>query len=156
SLARYTNDGSCRRGATSPGATSCGTSNTRTRGSAACVSTYATAELVVPRSMPIRYREATRGLLTTCRGEELQDRVDECPGIGLEVAREHGTLAVLHGFSAVDLAQRRAGRARREHVVVFEREVARDRAVVLLGDERDHVRLAHLVRRGHRQHADPP
>ena len=34
SPARYTNDGSWRRGATSPGATSCGTSNTRTRGSA--------------------------------------------------------------------------------------------------------------------------
>ena len=63
SPARYTNDGSCRRGATSPGATSCGTSNTRTRGSAAAVSTYATAELVVPRSMPIRYRAGTECVL---------------------------------------------------------------------------------------------
>jgi hypothetical protein len=59
SPARYTNDGNWRRGATSPGATSCGTSNTRTRGSAASVSTYATAEFVVPRSMPIRKRAGT-------------------------------------------------------------------------------------------------
>src|SRR5262245_33240515 len=63
SPAMYTNDGNCRRGATSPGATSCGTSNTRTRGSAALVSTYATAELVVPRSMPIRYRAGTVPIL---------------------------------------------------------------------------------------------
>src|SRR2546421_4361427 len=59
------NDGSCRLGATSPGATSCGTSNTRTRASAACASTYATAEFVVPRSMPIRYRAATPPLYLT-------------------------------------------------------------------------------------------
>ena len=57
SPARYTNDGSCLRGATSPGATSCGTSNTRTRLSPARVSTNETAELVVPKSMPIRKRD---------------------------------------------------------------------------------------------------
>src|SRR5258706_7391212 len=53
-------EGSCLRGATSPGATSCGPSNTRTRGSAAFVSTNDTAEFVGPRSFPIKYRADTQ------------------------------------------------------------------------------------------------
>src|SRR5208283_5395336 len=48
------------RGADSPAATSCGTSNIRMSAagrSRPFVSTYATAQLVVPRSMPTMYRD---------------------------------------------------------------------------------------------------
>src|SRR5262245_41922390 len=95
SPARYTNDGSWRRGATSPGATSCATSNTRTRGSAARVSTYATAEFVVPRSMPIRYlagtclRTAVLPLRHLRRDHQLHEAVHERLRVGLGVVGQH-------------------------------------------------------------------
>src|SRR5262245_51087955 len=99
SPARYTNDGSWRRGAASPGATSCATSNTCTRGSAARVSTYATAEFVVPRSMPIRYRAGT--LLRTAvlplrhlrRDHQLHEAVHERLGVSLGVAGQRRSIA---------------------------------------------------------------
>src|SRR6202035_2544367 len=48
------NDGSTGQGSTTPGAVSWGMRNTSARGLRRRVSTTATAELVVPRSTPIR------------------------------------------------------------------------------------------------------
>src|SRR5262245_19333758 len=51
---KYRNDGSTGQGSTTPGAISWGMRNTSVRGSRRRVSTAAMAELVVPRSTPIR------------------------------------------------------------------------------------------------------
>src|SRR5271165_869328 len=63
------------RGADSPGATSCGTSNIRMSAagrSRPFVSTYATAQLVVPRSMPTMYRD--RVILRSPRVSPLEEQ----------------------------------------------------------------------------------
>ena len=59
--ATYRKDGSSVRAATSPGFTSCGISWMRTRAaSPSVVSTHASAQFVVPRSMPTTKRSDTR------------------------------------------------------------------------------------------------
>src|SRR5215468_1001856 len=105
------NDGSWRRAATSPGATSCAISNTRTRGSAARVSTQATAELVVPRSMPIRYRAGTSPCTAVLlprhlrRHDQLHEAGDERAGVVRGVAGQRRALAELGVLLTLALAQ---------------------------------------------------
>src|SRR3954468_10780561 len=130
------NDGSWRRAATSPGATSCATSNTRTLGSAARVSTWATAELVVPRSMPIRYRAGTIPCTAVLlsrhlrRDHQLHEAVDERPGVVSGVAGQHRAFADLGMLLTLALAQHGAIGLLGEHVVVLQREVAQERGVI--------------------------
>src|SRR4051812_28011264 len=150
------NDGSWRRAATSPGATSCATSNTRTLGSAARVSTWATAELVVPRSMPIRYRAGTDPCTAVllarhlARGDQLHEAVDEGARVVAGIAGQRRAVASLRMLLALALAQQCAVGLPGENVVVLEREVAHERRVAVLDHDACHVRLAHLARRRQR------
>src|SRR4051812_19620194 len=144
------NDGSWRRAATSPGATSCAISNPRTLGSAARVSTQATAELVVPRSMPIRYRAGTSPCTAVLlprhlrRYHQLHEAVDERPGVVAGVAGQHGTIADLGVLLTLALAQQGSIGLLGEHEVVLQREVPHERGVVALDHDPGHVGLAHL------------
>src|ERR1041385_8994866 len=119
------------------------------------------AELVVPRSIPIRYRAGTNPCTAVLlarhlrRRDQLHEAVDERARIVARVAGQRRTVAALGVLLALALAQQRAVALLREYEVVLEREVTHERRVAGLDRDPGHVRLAQLARRRQRDRHDP-